>query len=137
MKALSASMMMVLAAPLWVCATESTSPREYDAAFERYIALGDELSLLLEKAQDRRSAETLAGELQGVLLRVDESRLEMRSITNLTETQSRHIREKYEKRMRTSWGKVYDQIYRLQKSRCYDSVALLKPFSILCSFLEK
>lgn len=137
MKVVSVGMAMILAAPVWVCATEGTSPQEYDAAFERYIALGDELSLLLEKAQDKRSAETLAGELQGVLLRVDESRLEMRAITNLTEAQSRHIRERYEKRMRTSWGKVYDQIYRLQKSRCYDSVALLKPFSILCSFLEK
>ena len=133
MKVVSVGMAMILVAPVWVCATEGTSPQE----FERYIALGDELSLLLEKAQDKRSAETLAGELQGVLLRVDESRLEMRAITNLTEAQSRHIREKYEKRMRTSWGKVYDQIYRLQKSRCYDSVALLKPFSILCSFLEK
>lgn len=134
---LHASIVAAMSAASMVWSADVSTPEDLDGVFERYIQLGEELVPVLQKVQDRKTADSAAQEVQNMLLQVDESRLETRAIKELTPEQARHIRDKYEVRMRATWGKVYDEIYRLQKMRCYGSVDFLKPFSLLCSFLEK
>lgn len=137
MTLLQASTVAVLFVSPVVWSADSSTPEFFDGVFERYIRLGEDLVPVLQKVQDRKTADSAAQEVQDMLLQVDESRLETRAIKGLTPEQARHIRDKYEARMRETWGKVYDEIYRLQRMRCYESVDFLKPFSLLCSFLEK
>ena len=108
-----------------------------DGAFRRYVSLPDALLPVLESAKDRKSADHAAADLQALLPRVYEARQELRSIQALTPQQQQTVRERYESAMRSRWGKVFDHIYRLQRSHCYESVEFFKHFSTLCVMLEK
>ena len=91
---------------------------------------------MLASAKDAAGAEKAAPALQALLPRVMDSGRELKSISALSQEDSQHIRAKFERPMRGAWGKVYDEIYRLQKSRCYECVSFFRSFSILCSLLE-
>ncbi len=110
--------------------------RPVDQIFVRYVKLGEELAPVLASAKDAAGAEKAAPALQALLPRVMDSGRELKSISALSQEDSQHIRAKFERPMREAWGKVYDEIYRLQKSRCYECVSFFRSFSILCSLLE-
>lgn len=111
-------------------------PAETDAIFARYVKLGEDLSRVMVRVKDKRSADAESAALQALLLHVGESRREIGSITQLSPDLAAEISRKYEKQMRTTWGRVYESIYRLQRVRCYESVPFFRSFSILCSLLE-
>lgn len=112
-------------------------PAEVESAFRRYVALPDQLVAVLDKARDRDSAEAAAAELQGLLPAVYDARREMAQIPELSAEVSAEVRRRYEKDMRTRWGKVLDHIYRLNRERCYGSAAFTKQFEVFCLLLEK
>lgn len=111
-------------------------PPAIEGAMQRYVALPDALLPVLEAAKDRKSADAAAGDLEALLSRVYAARKEMSRIPSLSPEVSASVRSKYEQQMRTRWGKVYDQIYRLQRVKCYMSVPYFKHFSTLCRMLE-
>lgn len=112
-------------------------PPALDAALQRYISLTDALLPVLEAARDKDSAQQAAADLQALLPRVYDARREMRGIESLSPEVAEAVRRKYEMPMRTRWGKVYAQIFRLQRARCYECVAYFKHFNTLCMLLEK
>lgn len=112
-------------------------PPALAGVFERYVALPDALLPVLESAQNKQSADRAAADLQALLPRVYEARRELRGIASLTPEQQLAVRRRFETAMRTRWGKVFDHIYRLQRSHCYESVEFFKHFSTLCVMLEK
>lgn len=118
-----------------VCAADL--PAALDGAMQRYIALPDALLPVLEAARDKASADRAAEDLQALLPRVYEARQELRDITALSPSEQELVRRRYEMQMRTRWGKVFSHIFRLQRTRCYESVSFFKHFNTLCVMLEK
>ena len=112
-------------------------PAALESALQRYIALPDALLPVLEAAQNKESAEKAAEDLSALLPRVYDARREIQALPKLAPTVAEEVRRKYETQMRTRWGKVYEHIFRLQRSRCYESVSFFKHFNTLCVMLEK
>lgn len=112
-------------------------PAEVDAAFRRYLALPEPLVRVLAQAKDKNSAEAAAEALQDILPQVYDARQALGKINGLSAEVAAEVRRRYEKDMRTSWGKVLDHLYRLQGTRCYGSAAFMKQFEVLCLLLEK
>ena len=104
---------------------------------QRYISLSEELLPVLEAAKDKKSADDAAPQLQGLLSLVYDSRREMNAIPALEPNVAEAVRAKYEKEMRTRWGKIYETVFRLQQAACYGSSAYFKQFNTLCLMLEK
>lgn len=112
-------------------------PPAVDEAMQRYVELADALLPTLSAAQDAKSAEAAAPALQGLLARVYDSRRELKNIEKLEPDVAEAVRLKYEAKMRSGWGKVFEHIFRLHRAKCYESIAFFKQFQTLCVLLEK
>lgn len=112
-------------------------PAALVGALQRYIALPDALLPVLEAAHDKPSADRAAADLQALLPRVYESRRELREIQALSPAEQEAVRKRFEMQMRTRWGRVFEQIFRLQRVHCYESIDFFKHFNTLCVMLEK
>lgn len=128
---------IALALPATCSIVQAAIPQDIDQAFAQYIALSDKLLPILIKAQDKDSADAAASELYAVLPLVYDARSAVSKIDQLSPEVSTEVVMKYEKPMRQKWGAVYSHIFRLQKSRCYDSLALFKQFQTLCALLDQ
>ena len=134
----------IICAPVvWVAcgglapAEAASIPPEVDGAMQRYVELADALLPALTVIKDQKTAEENAAGLQDMLSRVYDVRRDLKNIESLDPEVTKAVRAKYETKMRTGWGKVYEHIIRLQRAKCYGSVACLKQFQTLCLFLEK
>lgn len=107
-----------------------------DAVFSRYIQLGKDLTEVLDKVKDKKSAAENTAALREILPRVGELRREIGSIDKLRPEDAKEVSAKYERGMRETWGKVFAGIYRLQRERCYEEISFFRAFSILCSLLD-
>lgn len=107
-----------------------------DAVFSRYIQLGKDLTEVLDKVKDKKSAAENTAALQEILPRVGEIRREIGSIDKLRPEDAKEVSAKYERSMRETWGNVFANIYRLQRERCYEEIPFFRAFSILCSLLD-
>ena len=124
-----------LAAPLSTAA-EQLSP-EIEEAMESFCALPAKLLPVLSSVTDKATADAAAEPLYRELSGVYEVCDAMRGIRQLTPEQSALVRKRYEMRMRTEWGKLYEQIFRLQRAQCYYSTAFNKQFQTLSMMLEQ
>lgn len=115
--------------------TDAVVPAEVQTAFEHYVALPKALLPVLTSAKDAATAEAAAPALHDLLPRVYDARREINAISSLPPNVAEAVRLRYEKQMRAEWGKVYEQIYRLQRVRCYENVPFFKQFSTLCVLL--
>ncbi len=116
---------------------QAAIPPDIDRAFSHYTQLAADLAPVLEKATDRQSADQAAPELANLLLKVCDARTELAGIQDLPPEISAEVVHKYEATMRRNWGKVYEQIFRLQKNNCYNSAAFSRNFRLLCMILSK
>lgn len=132
-----------IAALIWgataaiTCAAEQAIPADIDKAFAEYVALPNTLLPILEEVKDKATADAAADKLYAELPKVYDSRSELQKIATLPPEVAQHLKQKYEKEMRSRWGKVYNHIFRLQKARCYDSLPFFKQFHTLCMMLEQ
>ena len=106
-------------------------------AFEHYIALPDALVPVLREVQSAESAEAAAPKLRALLTQVLDVRREIEGIQKFDPGVEEEVHRRYEMPMRQGWGRVYDEVYRLQKVRCYENVAFFKQFQTLCMFLSQ
>lgn len=116
---------------------QAAIPTDIDNAFARYTQMPHELLPILRKAQDKESANAAATELNAVLPKLYDLRSELTKISSLNPEVSAELVRKYSMTMRRNWGKVYEEIFRLQKQRCYDSLAFFKQFQVLCMMLDQ
>ena len=112
-------------------------PQQIDSAFAHYSALPSTLVPILESVTDRESADAAAPRLNAVLPRVYDARTELSTINSLPPQVRREVLQKYEQSMRENWGKLYEQLFRLQQARCYNSLAFFRQFHALCAMLNK
>lgn len=118
-------------------AAEPALPGRLEQAFESYISYPSTLVPVLESVQDQASADAAAPRLRREIERLYDLRSGLQGITSLTPDQQVVIKTRYERSMREQWGKVYEQIFRLQKARCYQSRDFSQLFRLLCMMLQK
>ncbi len=136
MRSLLLFLPVLVAAPA-ALAQQAGIPPSVDAAFDRYVRLPDTLVPILESATDKASADAAADALFAALPELYEARSGLEAIAALSPAETAAVEEKYGLAMRRNWGKVFQEIYRLQRARCYESVPLLKQFQTMCMMLEK
>ncbi len=139
-------MRLALSAPAWALALAplvavqalagEISP-EVDAAFARYAALPSKLLPVLAQAKSQESADAAAPALYELLAEVYDARSALRRIPSLSAEETQQVQQKYERQLRQDWGKLFEEIYRLQRTRCYESLPFFKQFQTLCLMLEK
>ncbi len=112
-------------------------PAKVDAAFAAYAALPSQLVPILSGVTDKASADTAAPRLQAALPSVYDARTALHHIPTLSQQETQLVQLKYEKQLRQEWGKLFEQIYRLQRQQSYGSIAFFKQFQTLCLMLEK
>lgn len=126
------------ASVVWAAGAQAAElPPEVDAAFAHYTALAEELVPVLQAAQDAQSAGEAAPQLEKLLSKVMDAKRELDEIKELPPEVAAEVRRKYEQKMRSNWGRVYDEVYRLQSVRCYENVPFFKNFRTLCVFLNQ
>ncbi len=115
---------------------QAISP-QVDTAFSRYAALPSTLLPILTEAQNRETADAAAPALKAALPEVYEARSALHAISSIGKEEVQQVQQKYETQLRQEWGKLFEQIYRLQKNHCYGSLPFFKQFQTLCLMLEK
>ena len=128
---------LFLAAQTVVAAPATTLPAAVERAFDLYSALPSELLPTLREAQDKTSAEKVAGKLHKKLLHIYNTREAVHKMPALTAEQARIVEARYAHRMRSEWAKMYEEIERLRLARCYESAELWKEFRTMCMMIEK
>ncbi len=116
---------------------QNAIPPLVDEAFASYAALPSKLVPVLSKVKDKESADTAAPALFALLPEVYDTRTALHRIGEMGRAETQLVQQKYETQLRREWGKLFEQIYRLQKTQCYGSQELFKQFQILCLMLEK
>ncbi len=114
-----------------------TIPPLVDEAFANYAALPAKLIPILSEAQDKDTADAAAAKLHDALPSVYDARSALHRIPSLGKEETALVQQKYETRLRREWGKLFEQIYRLQKTQCYGSLTFFRQFQLLCLMLEK
>lgn len=112
-------------------------PSAVTQAFDAYTALPGKLVPLLSKAQDKASATAVAGKLQLAMTDIYKSRELLHNMPRLTATQNQQVRTQYGQRMREEWARMYEQISRLKKERCYQSAEFAEAFHLMCMMIER
>lgn len=106
-------------------------------AFEAYIASAEQLAPVLKGVTDKESADASTEPMKKAMTSVYHAHNGMRSIQSLTPAQTELVRQQYEQRMREQWGNVYEQIFRLNKTNCYQSPSFSKLFHVMCMMLNQ
>ncbi len=127
---------IALVATVAVEAGETLSPA-VDHAFKHYVEVTARLTPILASVKDKASADAAAAPLKAALVELYEARSELQRITALSDEEKRLVQQKYEMTMRKEWGVVFDHIFRLQRAKCYESLAFFKQFQTMCMMLEK
>lgn len=112
-------------------------PPAMSEAFEAYIALPDALAPILSSVQDRETADTAAAPLHQQLSTIHRAGEQLQRIGELSAEEKRELEQRYARRMREQWARVYAEIFRLQKVQCYSSPAFIKEFGIMTMMLSQ
>lgn len=137
MKKLLLGLLLTMIPVLPVTAADTGISPDVRDAFESYIELPSILVPVLKKAQDKQSADAAAAELSASLPNIYTTRSKLHNIQSLTQEQSIAISRQYGQRMREEWARIYEEIERLRKTRCYQSPEFLKAYRLMCMMIEK
>ncbi len=110
---------------------------QYDHHIKSYIDFGNECSALLEKVKSKESADSSAPELQKLSLRFAEIRKQFNALDVIPDASRDELFTRYEMPLRQSWGKVYSEIFRIQKEQSYGSNDFVKAFQVFCQLLNE
>ncbi|MBO5684781.1 MAG: hypothetical protein J6R92_07520 [Akkermansia sp.] len=128
---------LLLMTPALHAAPEAALPGVVKEAFDAYSHLPGVLVPIMQKAQDTKSANACATELKQALIHVYNVREKLHNLPRLTPSQNQQVRQQYEQIMRKEWGRMYDEISRLQGNRCFQSADFAEVFRLLCMMIEK
>lgn len=119
-----------------MCA-QAAIPADIDNVFKSYIQLAKEIEPVLAAAVDQKSADNATQALYDLLPKTYEARTALLKIESLPADVQAELIQKYGKTMQVEWGKVYEQIFRLEKANCYHSLSFFKQFRALCMMLQQ
>lgn len=120
------------------CAAQAQAaiPEDIDRAFSSYMQLAKDLAPVLAEAKDKATADAAAEKLNALLPRVYDARNDLQKIERLSPEVQQEVLQQYGKTMQQEWGKVYEQIFRLERVKCYASPSFFKQFRALCMMLQ-
>ncbi|MFI3243037.1 MAG: hypothetical protein R3Y56_02145 [Akkermansia sp.] len=124
-----------LCAPAW-SQTEVIAP-EIDLIFERYCQIAQNVLPILKGVTDKATAETAAPLLKQQLVPLYLLKKDFAKIGTLPADSQQAISNKYEQKMRASWGDVYAEIYRLQKAQAFASIPFAQQLQAYCTLLNQ
>lgn len=125
----------VLCAP--AAAQEQALPPHITAIFDAYTALPDVLLPPLQAAKDKASADAAAPQLKAAMEKLYDARTQMQMLTSLSPEEKAAVEKRYGLKMRQQWGKVYEEMFRIQKAKCFGSPEFGKLYSIMGLMLGK
>ncbi len=129
---------LITAALMQPCVAEvAAASHELDSLMADYIKVAEDITTLLLKVDSRESATAQSEELGKLVLRLDDIRKKLEKIPPLAEAEGEPIRQKYEQEMRVAWGKLYQEIFRIQKKQCFGSQPFLEQFQVFCQLLNQ
>lgn len=128
------SSVLFFAAPI---IAQEALPSHITNLFDSYIKLPDTLVPVLQSANDKASATAAAPKLHAELEKLYGIRESLRKVSSLTPRQNELVRNRYEQVMREQWGKVYSEMFRLQREKCYGSAEFTRLYRIMCMMLDK
>lgn len=126
--------------PAFLCTcmcAHAAIPADIENVFKSYIQLAKEIEPVLAAAVDQESADNATQALYNLLPKAYEARTELLKIESLPADVQAELIQKYGKTMQVEWGKVYEQIFRLEKANCYHSLSFFKQFRALCMMLQQ
>lgn len=118
-------------------AQQEELPQSITAVFDAYCALPAALLPPLESATDKASADAAAPKLKAALEQLYDTRTKMQGLKELTPAQRTEVEKRYALTMRREWGKVYEQMFRLQREKCYGSAEFSRLYSVMGLMLGK
>lgn len=127
---------LLSAAPLSAAETAEL-PAEIAQAFETYVNFTDTLLPALQSVKNQETANAAAPQLRAALQQLYDIRNQLKGITELSDAQKAVVEQRYARRMREQWGKVYSEINRLQQARCFYSGEYAELFHALELMLNK
>ncbi len=104
---------------------------------DEHIAIGRAGAALLAQVKDRQSATQAAPALKQLVDRFALLSKNMQALAVLSEPDAQALRQRYEMPLRESWGKVYQEIYRIQKAQSYGSHHFVQSFQLFCKLLDQ
>lgn len=116
---------------------EDALPGAITELFDAYVSLPDTLVPVLQSATDKHAADKAAPRLREELKKLFAIRESLQKVRSLTPKQNEQVRKRYEKDMREQWGKVYTEMFRLQRNRCYGSADFAREYKTMCLMLNK
>lgn len=128
------SSVLLSAAPL---AAQEALPSHITNLFDSYVKLPDSLVPVLRSVNDKDGATAAAPKLRAELEKLYAIRESLRKVSSLTPRQNELVRNRYEQAMREQWGKVYTEMFRLQREKCYGSAEFTRLYRIMCMMLDK
>lgn len=128
------SSVLLSAAPL---AAQDSLPSHITNLFDSYVKLPDSLVPVLRSVNDKDGATAAAPKLRAELEKLYAIRESLRKVSSLTPRQNELVRNRYEQAMREQWGKVYTEMFRLQREKCYGSAEFTRLYRIMCMMLDK
>lgn len=118
-------------------AQEQSLPPHITTVFDTYTALPDVLLPPLRAAKDKASADAAAPQLKAALEKLYDARTQMQTLTSLTPGEKAEVEKRYGLKMRQQWGKVYEEMFRIQKEQCFGSAEFGKLYSVMGLMLGK
>lgn len=112
-------------------------PQNITAVFDTYTALPDVLLPPLQAAKDKASADAAAPQLKAALEKLYDARAQMQAVSSLTPEQKKEVEQRYGLKMRQQWGKVYEEMFRIQKEKCFGSSEFGRLYSVMGLMLGK
>lgn len=129
----------ILLIPLTCLVSEAQTKKSESSVsqvFEDYIQLANELTELLETVKNNETAQKASPELEKLIIKTNAIKETLLGFSEFKPEESAKYLRLYEKPMRVSWGKCYDQIYRLQKQQCYRQMNFARNYRILCELIQ-
>ena len=128
------SSLLLSAAPV---SAQEALPTHITNLFDAYVKLPDTLVPVLRNVNDKASATAEAPKLRAELEKLYQIRESLKKVSSLTPQQNELVRNRYEQTMREQWGKVYSEMFRLQREKCYGSPEFSRLYRIMCMMLDK
>lgn len=129
----------ILLIPLTCIVSEAQTKKSESSVsqvLEDYIQLANDLTKLLESVENSETALKASSELEKLIIKTGAIKDSLTKFSEFKPEESAKYLQLYEKPMRVSWGKCYDQIYRLQKQQCYRQMNFARNFRILCELIQ-
>lgn len=107
-----------------------------ETAMNEYISLADALISVLGPVKDTATAESAVASLSAMLPSLIEVRKKINDLPPLQDADKAELERRYAMKMRTQWGEVFREIFRIQSAQCFHSDSFREVFTSMCLILR-